>query len=169
MTTAFVAPTLPGGPQAIEATLPAFESNVYLGFNATITGDITATANMLALWTPTKGNKFVLRGIEVLVTCTVTCNDASGTFAHLMLFDNANTAPVAALGMYASAASVAGDVIVARQWFVNTRIYAAPLVLDLGRGFMSRTASNVLYLGGTDGINAGTFRCSGVVWGVEQR
>src|SRR5690554_4290140 len=97
--------------------LPAFESNIYLGFNSTIGAtDISTAAGGIALWTPTKGNKFVLRGIQVMVTCTVTCNSGAATYSHLLLVDGATSNPVAVLGSYNSNATAAGDVVVGGAW-----------------------------------------------------
>jgi hypothetical protein len=155
-------------PQSRELTIPAFESNVYLGFNSTIGAtDISTVAGGVLLWTPTKGHKFILRGIEIMVSCTVTCNSGAASASHLLLVDNATTQPVAVLGAYNSNATAANDVVVASLFFVNTRIYGAPLKLDFGKGFMSRAKDNKLYLVGTEAINGGRLRCTGCVWGVE--
>ena len=43
-----------------------------------------------------------------------------------------------------------------------------PWEFDLGKGYRSIDKNNKLYIGGGVGIGAGIFRCSGLVWGVQE-
>lgn len=165
--------TLPASanlPQPREVVMPDFTSNTFAAFSATITGDISLVANMLAIWSP-RETRFTLRGGYILVLCTTNLAGA-GTQAILSLFDEAANQPVLPLGIYAPAATLAGDPVVG-SWPAGTagggaRLFCVPWEFDLGRGYRSLAKNNRLLIGGGAGIGGGALRCAGLIWGVQE-
>ena len=148
-------PTSANLPQPRDVALPDFTSNTYVPFQGTITGNITATASMFPAWVP-KETRFILRGGYVQILCITSC---AGTAAHAMLwfFDEGLGQPVLPITFYHGTATPAG--------WVNDII---PWHFDLGRGYKSVAKNNRLMVGGTTGIGAGQFYCTGLLWGVQE-
>jgi hypothetical protein len=142
-------------PQPRDVAIPDFTSNTYVGFNGTLTGDISNPANMLSVWTP-KETKFVLRGGYVLVVCETAAAGAVG-YGTLAFFDNILAQPVLPICPYIANNTPVG-------WVSDI----VPWHFDLGKGFKSIGKNNVLKIGGTVTIGAGVFRCTGLVWGIQE-
>ena len=148
-------PNLQNLPQPRDVAVPDFTSNTYVPFYGAMTGDITAAANYLAVWTP-KETRFVLRGGYVQVLCTANC---AGTAAHAMLLfiDETSLAPVLPITFYHGTLTTAGYVAAVTPWH-----------FDLGKGYKSTAKNNRLRIMGSQGIGGGSFICSGLLWGVQE-
>jgi hypothetical protein len=157
-----------GVPQPRDVTYPDFTSDTYVPFALSITGNINLTANMGTVWAP-MGVRFRLRGGYVMVVCSVTCAGASA-LGELYFYDNDENHTILPLGWYSANATALGEIVVGTDRFTSTgsRIVGAPWPFDLGRGYRSLTAGNPLKIGGILPIGAGTFYCSGQVWGVQE-
>lgn len=148
---------------------PERSCDTVLSFAAALTGDIhLAPANSgtwVAVWTPTKGKRFRLKGWRVQAVVTTALAGSAGTYDALAFFDNNGT----------SEAKSAKD-IVAYASAPFERTAAAGTVLTFAcaaqeiPGRLSRAANNGLYVGatGSSGIGAGNISVFGEVWGTEE-
>jgi hypothetical protein len=148
-------PTTANLPQPRDVAIPDFTSNVYVAFAGTITGDITITANMLAVWAP-RETRFVLRGGYVHIVCTTSLAGTANA-AELWFYDETSTQRVQPITSYHGT-----------QTLVNWVNSITPWHFDLGKGFKSATKNNRLLIGGTLAIGAGALYCSGLLWGVQE-
>jgi hypothetical protein len=142
-------------PQSRDVALADFTSNVYVPFAGTITGDITNTANMLAVWSP-RETRFVLRGGNVHILCT-TSLAGTATAAELWFYDELAAQPVLSITSYHGTLTL-----------VNWVNDITPWHFDLGKGFKSAGKNNRLRIGGTLAVGAGVLYCSGLLWGVQE-
>jgi len=142
-------------PQPRDVAIPDFTSNTYVPFSGTITGNITAAANMLVAWAP-KETRFVLRGGYVHILCTTSCAGAASA-GELGFYDEGLGFPIMPITSYHGTLTLV-------NW-VNS---ITPWHFDLGKGFKSLTKNNRLLIGGTLSIGAGVFYCAGLLWGVQE-
>jgi hypothetical protein len=148
-------PTTANLPQPRDVAMPDFTSNVYVPFSGTITGTITSTANMLAVWSP-RETRFVLRGGYIHILCLVSLGGAA-TAGELLFFDETNAQPVLPITSYNGTGTLINWVNAVTPWH-----------FDLGKGFKSAVKNNRLLIGGTLAIGAGQLYCSGLLWGVQE-
>jgi len=148
-------PTTANLPQPRDVAVPDFTSNTYVPFSGTITGTITSTANMLAVWSP-RETRFVLRGGYVHILCLASLA-GTATAGELLFFDETTSDPVIPITSY----NGTGTLI---NW-VNS---ISPWHFDLGKGYKSKVKNNRLLIGGTLAIGAGQLYCAGLLWGVQE-
>lgn len=141
-------------PVPVEMSWPSREATQFLRVNGTLTGNISASGNMLDLWTPSAGHRVILKGgrLGVLVTTELAANGAD----FLMLLDS----------------DVAGGCVDVLCAFGPTDL-ADTLLRDptesfaLMGGEMLAAKDRVLRLGSNQTIGTGVIRVSGILWGEE--
>jgi hypothetical protein len=141
-------------PQPRDVAVPDFTSNTYVPFAGVLTGNINASANWLAVWSP-RETRFVLRGGYVHILCTVSLAGTANP-GELWFYDDTS-------GFVLPITSYHGTLTL-----VNWVNAITPWHFDLGKGFKSATKNNRLMIGGTLAIGAGQLYCSGLLWGVQE-
>jgi len=149
-------PTTANLPQPRDVAIPDFTSNTYVPFNGVITGDLTNTANMLAVWSP-RETRFVLRGGYVQIVCFISCAGPAAQPGELWFFDEVYGQRVLPITSYHGT-----------QTLVNWVNAITPWHFDLGKGYKSMAKNNRLLIGGTLSIGAGQLYCAGLLWGVQE-
>lgn len=152
-------------PQPREVLIPDATSDTFAPFVGGITGDISAVANMMTVWTPI-GTSFILRGGYVLAVCDVALAGALPV-AFLSLYDGDNTHRFMPLGLYRPNATLAGEVICGEEITAATRPNAVPWRFDLGKGYRSLSPKNKILIGGGAAIGAGSIIVQGMLWGIQ--
>jgi len=142
-------------PQPRDVAVPDFTSNTYVAFSGTITGTITNTVNMLAVWSP-KETRFVLRGGYVHILCLASLA-GTATAGELWFFDETTAQPVLPITSYHGTLTLVNWVNAITPWH-----------FDLGKGYKSMTKNNRLLIGGTLAIGSGQLYCAGLLWGVQE-
>jgi hypothetical protein len=152
-------PTATNLPQPRDVAIPDFTSNTFVPFSVVLTGDISVDAGMVAVWSP-RETRFVLRGGYIHVLCLASC---AGTpvggisVGELLFFDELTSARIFPITNYHITQTLAGWVNAITPWHFN-----------LGKGYKSLTKNNRLRIGGSIGIGAGQFYCTGQLWGVQE-
>lgn len=143
-------------------------SDTYKSVETTFT-----TTGLGTVWTPASGKKFRLKGGFLLATVTTVLSSATPG-AQIVLCDNAATSCLVPIGAISLAANVAGTPL--NVWAPvtpgTTVAHAAyqPVSFNLGNGYLSAAADNVLKVGTNDGssIGSGVITVVGMVWGTEE-
>ena len=144
-------------------------SDTYKSVETTFTGTALGT-----VWTPASGKKFRLKGGFLLATVTTVTSGATPG-AQIVLCDNAATACIVPIGSIPLAATVVGTPL--NVWSPvtpgTTVAHAAfqPVSFNLGNGYLSAAADNVLKVGTHDGSTIGgsaVITVVGCVWGTEE-
>ena len=155
-----------------------FGSNVFKKVYASYTSNTLAAA-----WTPATGKKFRLKGGLIMVSCTTICAGSEVAGNLLALMDSTAdkcVVPIATL--------MSDDIAIGSQFPGIQGHDAAVLAatsfagaaqpgawrFDLGEGYVSETANNVLKFGLISAagaavtVSTGVLVLSGLLWGTEQ-
>lgn len=129
------------------------ESPIYYAINGTLTGDISQVGNMLNVWVPETGKRYLLRGGRLTIVCTVTC---TGTGADVLFLCDQGTlanvfTPLAAISLSMPAGTVVGD----------------PIEFDFGSGVYSQNVDSILRVAANGTIGTGVLRVTGILYGDE--
>lgn len=142
-------------PQDVNLRIPSREAAVFRRINSTLTGDISATGNMLTVWDPTEGHRSILRGGKL--TAMFTTKGTGTGVDMLMLLDVGSalsTQCLDTLGVFSRDAP-AGQVICVDH------------ILDLAEGSWGSAKDSVIRIGSNATIGSGVIRVTGVLWGAE--
>ena len=134
---------------------PSREAAHFRRVNSTLTGDISSTANMLTVWDPTEGHRYILRGGRLSALFT-TKGTGSGV-DMLMLLDTGSalsTNCLVDLGVFARDAP-AGQVV------------CVDFEFGLLEGPWGSARDAVIRVGANATIGSGVIRVTGTLWGTE--